>query len=484
MHRSSKSVLAAVAALMILVSACGSSSDAPSAGTAPDTRDASTTTVPATSEPTGSPTSSALPAPADPTQPSGIGLDSQRNVREAYFSHLQSDIEREWGTVPLLLSPGRWTTGQLGTELGFELGDPLMLWEDNPDYVELAPPGTDNAETRSLLAVMRPSWIVPPELAGDPDAAQARLGSATRAPEGVVEFEQWLAASPQVQVTESTETEISGQPAHRWALSVDPESGPTYSCVIGTACVSTWVPTSCECRRLQVPLAVSDQAITNVWMVEQPGADIVIVVRALESDAEFAALATQVVDSLELGQPQEQLVPAEAVLAVGFPNRAPDDPLTFPSVAGLTVDLGGRWFDVSSGILWIGSDLTGFDSYPSGADIHIYGPLFAPPEQAGRPATPFTEITDVVEYLQQNDRVGLVEAGSGTMLGRDARIYDLGDGEFLGLSDSSTGLGDIAIDGPQRLWLINGPAGPWAVFARPERITEADRLLRGSTLTG
>ena len=282
-------------ALLLTLSACASNPDVEQASSSTEA-EAASTAPPQTS----SPSTTVLPAPANPTQPRSIGLDSQRNVREAYFSHLQGDIEGEWGTAPLLLTPGEWTTTQLGVTVSFELDDPLLLWEDNPDYVELAPPNTDNAQTRSLLAMMRPSWIISPNAVGDQDAAQERLGAAEASPRTADDFEAWLAGTPQVDVVESTDTTVGGLAATRWTLSVNPAEGPTYSCLIGSACVSTWVPTSCECRRLQVPLAISNGAVTTVWFVEQPGSALIIVARALDAEAGFVETAASIVDTITL----------------------------------------------------------------------------------------------------------------------------------------------------------------------------------------
>lgn len=436
------------------------------ATTDPATTDASRDTVPHDEEPpaTGLPVEPSetdcvpMVAPVGGAGPEIVAPSEEpsafvslRSARRVDGTHLVSDLEDRLGTIaPLVLPPGRHETTVLGTPLAMDLSAPWRLMRADPGLLVFMSGDETLAQDRPLIRAGRPASVFLPEVAGDPGSVEAGEPDTEDVPESLLD---WFDSIDSVVVRACASTEVSGAEAVVYDVEVDPDLGPTSFCQPIGDCVSglRW-HTSGPAARTEVNF--NTRYRYQVWEIEQPETDIVVVSQASpdEADVWFERTAA-FVTSWDLGDPAPIDLPEGAFAGIGDVTGGPLVPLSLPFLR----------FDVVEPV-WAGTL----------GNFVAFGPIEESPPWQDGPAIelfvpnastvgPVASAADVVSAL---DDAGIVTASRDdrTVLGVTASVIEIeGDGTTPVLRTSGAEPRDPSEDEGFGWWIAGPGETLWVV---------------------
>lgn len=219
----------------------------------------------------------------------------QRLNYQTFFADMIGPIGSEIGPLPMWLDPGTWRTNALGTDVALNLVQPLALLNETPGLLLLdAAPGNPDAPR---LWLGRPSSSID-DGAGDygRSSQSDRVGPDTTMPEDILD---WLQTLDLVATEEMQAEMIGGNEAGRYRIAAVGELPAT--CALGNGQCIDLMATSGTLDSPKLP----GGHLGEIWEIEQPGTDIVVLATALEADADdwFEAVA-ELLRASEFGEPQ------------------------------------------------------------------------------------------------------------------------------------------------------------------------------------
>ncbi len=427
--------------------------------------------------PDGSEATVPLPVPANPSQPEDGLLGRHRRTRANSFGHLMGDLEAQWGVGPLLLPPGVWTTGQLGTEVSIELDRPWIMSEESPDHLSLIPPVPGDGP-QSVLFLMRPRWIVPPAATTDPDAMAAMLGGAESTAQG---FAPWVNQVEEIDVVSTEELEISGQPTTRYEIEVTTLDGPALGCIEGRSCVASWIPVAASGWRESLPIMFVSDAKMTVWEIEMPEANLIALAREQTDSPGFLVDAERVVEQLQfrdIGPPSMSASEYASIGGIWFPSFGRGEPLRFLNLGpDFVFDPGDKWFWGQDGWLFLSEDANAIGRCHE-TGIVVAKARYRNKATLSREAETYDSADAFIAEVLSNERIGANELSASTVLGRPAQVLEIADGEWMPVFTNKEVDDPVVACGPRRVWVTDSTDGdgPWVILADEPNIDLAESL--------
>lgn len=250
-------------------------------------------------EPTPTPNSIEVElAAAASDRPEPAIWEDWRLQNQTFFDDFQGSIGALVGPLPVWLNPGTWNTDALGTSVSLELAAPLAIVNENPGVLlfEALPGHPDSPR----LWLTRPVATID-DGSGDFGGTSRtdRVGPDVEMPEDVL---AWLNTIDLLTTEVLDPTMVGSEAAGRVRLA-PARALPALpaTCGIGNGqCIDLFATAGTG-----ISPKIAAGHLGEIWEVEQPGTDIVVLATALDGDAEqwFETVA-ELLSSSTFGDPQ------------------------------------------------------------------------------------------------------------------------------------------------------------------------------------
>lgn len=223
----------------------------------------------------------------------------QRQITDLLNPWIKGDLEDQYGTAPLVLGPGAYSSEQLGTPMTISTDEPIRLRVEAPGAIVIDDPAFERPGGGPALLFLRPSGVATPSALADPRAGDLRGLVSDPLPE---DFIAWLQALDQTKVSEPVSGTIGGYETHQVTVTVNATSTTAFGCILGPDCVNLLEIEGAPIGMIQV----FSQATFEFWEIEQPGTDIVLMLQAPGDTHEDELSRYQpLIDAIDFGTPVE-----------------------------------------------------------------------------------------------------------------------------------------------------------------------------------